>query len=835
VPALKGPALLVGPAHGGTVRTRYFNGMYITREDLETDQRNVRLKRSLMNRAMGQGVVWGLDVCLDGNAICVLPGYGVDCCGNDVIVSTPYRVDVDALLADPAAANACGQRGAHAMNLILEYYECPEEPRPVHGDPCSPDSTRCETSRVRETARLRLAVPGKLDDSGPLKDFLKPLETLKNGTRISTTTAPASQVPFSVLLEILDNNNVVAGSSQITPSTSVPKTAYLAAFANPDGGRYTARVRITITPLPSFQFDAGSVVQTKASEHAHTPDGPLPNENTTDPSRPFWWTNSTLLATMNLVDNGGPNQYELQAWKVHDQGSSTFSAPFTEIDILVQTLGDWTAAHPGENPPTLDSSVFGDTRANFVVAVTVLATDVTISTSGDPVTTLLPCLTEGCDSKGSPLFPVTPPWLHSGDPKALALALVYALAVMKQAVRNGAKATVNAGTPDAKVTKDLYATVWRLMYPSVADRDREALASELQKLLQAWCRSLLYPGPNCPCEPHGVIIGCVRVEGGAIRYVDPWGGRRWVMHYPLLAYWGQQFGIMPFDAIASRLFHIICCVAHLARPDTRESQNGSTYVRFGPESSMVELQTAKLLVESPQNIGKRFASLGVAPQKSVTLQPLDFVTRLLALSSGPGGTGTKALVDYVPLGIANVHLLAPEDVGATPTPAGPATGTLDRLIQASFLTAPKPPPVLRAFAASLVRHVLAITPLVASQEGNQKAVADAVARYGLTTIAALVDREPEVLLKNVLGGANADALNALWGAAESTANAVAPTVADALGNYAQQSRITSRTDLADPKRAGEFGNQLAQRLKAAKVDIAADTLVQAITQAAAEN
>src|SRR5262249_27221763 len=101
MPPVAGPALLVPPAAGRCMRTRYFNGMFITREDLETDQRNVRLKRKLQNRAMGQGVVWGLNVYRDGSTICVLPGYGVDCCGNDITITTPYGVDSQALLRDP--------------------------------------------------------------------------------------------------------------------------------------------------------------------------------------------------------------------------------------------------------------------------------------------------------------------------------------------------------------------------------------------------------------------------------------------------------------------------------------------------------------------------------------------------------------------------------------------------------------------------------------------------------------------------------------------------------------------------------------------------------------
>ena len=225
MPPIKGPSLVVGAARGGTVRTRYFNGMFITKEDLWTDQNNNRLKHALMNRAMGQGVVWGFDVCLDGEVVCVLPGYGVDCCGNDIVISSAYRVDSHALVRDPAAAATLAKGRSHRMNLLLEYFECPEEPRPVHGDPCAPDQVSCEMSRIRETARLRLIPPCEVDDSGPIKDFLDEVRKLKGdpvagpmftpgmppavpvpavpapaAPTTTVTTGPAATVPFQIVV-----------------------------------------------------------------------------------------------------------------------------------------------------------------------------------------------------------------------------------------------------------------------------------------------------------------------------------------------------------------------------------------------------------------------------------------------------------------------------------------------------------------------------------------------------------------------------------------------------------------------------------------------------------
>src|SRR5205085_297140 len=136
------------------------------------EQRYHRLKSKLHNRAAGAGVVWGFGLGKQSDQVWVQPGYGVDCCGNDLTLTTTYRVEVAALVADPAAAALVRRRGPQRLHLLLEYVECPSHPRPVHGDPCAPRSKQCETSRVRETVRLRLVPPRDYHASGPIARFL---------------------------------------------------------------------------------------------------------------------------------------------------------------------------------------------------------------------------------------------------------------------------------------------------------------------------------------------------------------------------------------------------------------------------------------------------------------------------------------------------------------------------------------------------------------------------------------------------------------------------------------------------------------------------------------
>ena len=88
----------------------------------------------------------------------VRPGYAVDCCGNDITITSDYKVNTYSLVQDPAAAAELSEKGPHRMHLLLEYFECTGGPQPlsVHGDVCSSETTHCEMGRIRETARLGL-------------------------------------------------------------------------------------------------------------------------------------------------------------------------------------------------------------------------------------------------------------------------------------------------------------------------------------------------------------------------------------------------------------------------------------------------------------------------------------------------------------------------------------------------------------------------------------------------------------------------------------------------------------------------------------------------------
>ncbi|MEO8699960.1 MAG: hypothetical protein ABI867_07945 [Kofleriaceae bacterium] len=150
-----------GALPGGLTRTRFFDGMFLTQADLETEQVYWRMKRRLTNRALGTGIVWGLKVRVDlaTQKITLSPGYALDCCGNDLVVECPIEASVGEIWARSLEYMAVPQisngRDVIPACLALQYVECPDGPRAIHRDACGPAvGGSCETSRVRETVRL---------------------------------------------------------------------------------------------------------------------------------------------------------------------------------------------------------------------------------------------------------------------------------------------------------------------------------------------------------------------------------------------------------------------------------------------------------------------------------------------------------------------------------------------------------------------------------------------------------------------------------------------------------------------------------------------------------
>lgn len=165
------------------VRPNFFCGQLLRDADLTALVEWSRDKQRLSRFRDGWGVVCGLQVRPDPSTrsgVTVSAGYAVTCCGDDVVVCAPASHDFAAgrepggRCADPDAApipaepdppgstpglweGGLGpdQRKAwRAVDLLVSYAECGEEPQTaLDGHSCG-QSFQCENSRIRESFRL---------------------------------------------------------------------------------------------------------------------------------------------------------------------------------------------------------------------------------------------------------------------------------------------------------------------------------------------------------------------------------------------------------------------------------------------------------------------------------------------------------------------------------------------------------------------------------------------------------------------------------------------------------------------------------------------------------
>jgi hypothetical protein len=182
------------------VRPRFFAGQLLTEDDLTSLGDYVVAKNRLHSRYLfGSGVVCGLTVSCEpcgGGKIIVNPGYALDCCGNDIVVSCPQTLDVNVMVrelmlklrgadcGDPCAntgaprptagagqtpsttapAGARPREGwvlppARRYCLYIDYCEELSDPVTPYatGDACG--QATCEPTRVREGFRFELRCP----------------------------------------------------------------------------------------------------------------------------------------------------------------------------------------------------------------------------------------------------------------------------------------------------------------------------------------------------------------------------------------------------------------------------------------------------------------------------------------------------------------------------------------------------------------------------------------------------------------------------------------------------------------------------------------------------
>ena len=659
-------SLVTPPAEGGCVRTHFFDGMFITREDLETEQRYHRLKSKLHNRAAGEGVVWGLAIGKQGTHVCVMPGYGVDCCGNDLALTTVYEVEIAALLADPAIAKLLHQGGPQRVALLLEYVECPSHPRPVHGDVCAPELARCEMSRIREAVRLRLVPPRDPNDcveSVPIAQFLAEVRELRRRYPMETVppVAGADRAPFTL--------RIVATSGMQSTITVRPSSHSGPAELQPLLGGTWSTISIDLRPDPLWSFVGGTITaqamrQGKSLSNVVTPAGPV------DLSLAGGFALGDRQTTFAFsAQTGFPDQlvFKISNWQAQSlfaaeddpapSGDLTLSFEFSEAAAANNLAPELTTASLLETPirnlpmSLADPPCAGD--ACKPPRRTDQANDCRVP-AGRPATGFQAAFNRILDSVAEDP-PSVLPWLHAdpahpqaaGDPKALLLGALGAW-LAQAMVRERAGSAGEVTGPRREAAQAIYRAAWVLLFGVGKRADAAELGGTLKRLLEAWCDALLWKGPQCCGEPHGVVLGCALVEGGTLQHLDPFGGRRHVVHYPLLAHWGAQFGIAPLDITASALFSKICCIGSLPAIGGQSRETKAAWIQLG---------SGYLALGEPRDIDAAFNNaLNIAPQnaKIVSRRSVGTPEMIATAIAAIGRKSNSPPTEYVALSLADV-------------------------------------------------------------------------------------------------------------------------------------------------------------------------------------
>jgi len=152
-------------------RPRFFAGQLLTEDDLGALADYVTQKNRLHNRALfGEGVVCGLDVVCSpcgGGKVTVQPGYALDCCGNDIVISCPKEIDINQLIRELRAALRGG-------------VDC--------GDPCPPPET---TTAPPPPPPPPTPAPPPSSAGGEILTGVQPVKVLTPSRQIETRHQPS--------------------------------------------------------------------------------------------------------------------------------------------------------------------------------------------------------------------------------------------------------------------------------------------------------------------------------------------------------------------------------------------------------------------------------------------------------------------------------------------------------------------------------------------------------------------------------------------------------------------------------------------------------------------
>jgi hypothetical protein len=138
----------------GFARPAFFAGQLLTEEDLQALGDYVVGKNRLHNRHLfGDGVVCGLEVTCNpcgGETVTVHPGYALDCCGNDLLLSCPTELNINAMARS-------------LRREMLGGHDC--------GDPCADKRQQPPTTTPGQTGETGTKIGGsEIVKGSPLRD-----------------------------------------------------------------------------------------------------------------------------------------------------------------------------------------------------------------------------------------------------------------------------------------------------------------------------------------------------------------------------------------------------------------------------------------------------------------------------------------------------------------------------------------------------------------------------------------------------------------------------------------------------------------------------------------
>ena len=148
------------------VRVRYFNGQMLSADDFRAEQDYFLEKQRRHNRRLhGYGIVWGLEVKVDGSSelvqwVVVGPGMAIDQYGNEILVPVEQKASL------PTTADEI------KAWVYLCYEETPASLVPIPGNPAEEESETA--SRIAEDFKLCL-VTHEEADCGCLEPAMPPL------------------------------------------------------------------------------------------------------------------------------------------------------------------------------------------------------------------------------------------------------------------------------------------------------------------------------------------------------------------------------------------------------------------------------------------------------------------------------------------------------------------------------------------------------------------------------------------------------------------------------------------------------------------------------------